>query len=45
MKFRRKAPSDAVEDDGTFDDLVDEEVGAEDPSADGPFDSESDAGR
>ena len=40
MKFRRKALSDAVEDDGTLDDLVEEEVDAEDPLADGPFDSE-----
>ena len=45
MKFRRKAQSDAVEDDGTVDDLDDdlvEEEGtdAEDLLADGPFDSE-----
>ena len=41
MKFRRKAQSDAVEDDGTFDDLVEEEeADAEDLLADGPFDSE-----
>ena len=41
MKFRRKAQSDAVEDDGTFDDLVEEEEAvAEDLLADGPFDSE-----
>ena len=41
MKFRRKAQSDAVDDDGTFDDLVEEEEAvAEDLLADGPFDSE-----
>jgi hypothetical protein len=41
VKFRRKAQSDAVEDDGTFDDLVEEEeADAEDLLADGPFDSE-----
>ena len=41
MKFRRKAQSDAVDDDGTVDDLVEEEaVDAEDLLADGPFDSE-----
>ncbi len=41
MKFRRKAQSDAVEDDGTFDDLVEEEEAvAEDLLADGPYDSE-----
>ena len=38
MKFRRKAQSDPVEDDGTFDDLAADED--EDPLADGPFDSE-----
>jgi len=41
VKFRRKAQSDAVDDDGTFDDLVEEEEAvAEDLLADGPFDSE-----
>ena len=41
MKFRRKAQSDAVEDDGTFDDLIEEEEAVvEDLLADGPFDSE-----
>ena len=41
MKFRRKAQSDAVDDDGAVDDLVeDEEADAEDLLADGPFDSE-----
>ena len=45
MKFRRKAQSDAVEDDGTVDDLDDDlveegETDAEDLLADGPFDSE-----
>ena len=41
MKFRRKAQSDAVDDDGTFDDLVEEEeADAEDLLADGPFDSD-----
>jgi hypothetical protein len=41
VKFRRKAQSDAVGDDGTFDDLVEGEEGdAEDLLADGPFDSE-----
>ena len=41
MKFRRKAQSDAVDDNGAVDDLVEEEaVDAEDLLADGPFDSE-----
>jgi hypothetical protein len=41
VKFRRKAQSDAVDDDGAVDDLVDEEAAdAEDLLADGPFDSE-----
>ena len=45
MKFRRTAQSDAVEDDGTVDDLDDDlveegETDAEDLLADGPFDSE-----
>jgi hypothetical protein len=40
VKFRRKAQSDAVDDDGTVDDLVDDEAEAQDPLADGPFDSE-----
>jgi hypothetical protein len=41
VKFRRKAQSDAVDDDGTVDDLVGgEEADAEDLLADGPFDSE-----
>ena len=39
MKFRRKAQSDPVDDDGAFDDL-DDEPGTEDLLADGPFDSE-----
>jgi hypothetical protein len=39
VKFRRKAQSDPVDDDGTFDDL-DDQPGAEDLLADGPFDSE-----
>jgi hypothetical protein len=41
VKFRRKAQSDAVDDDGTVDDLVEGEAAeAEDLLADGPFDSE-----
>ena len=41
MKFRRKAQSDAVEDDGTADDLLDgEATDPQDQLADGPFDSE-----
>ena len=46
MKFRRKAQSDAVEDDGTVDDLIDDDLIDDDPTesedrlADGPFDSE-----
>jgi hypothetical protein len=41
VKFRRKAQSDAVGDDGSIDDLFeDEEVEAPDLLADGPFDSE-----
>ena len=42
MKFRRKAQSDAVGDDGTVDDLFenDEQADSEDLTADGPFDSE-----
>jgi hypothetical protein len=41
VKFRRKAQSDAVDDDGAVDDLVEaEERDAEDLLADGPFDSE-----
>ena len=41
MKFRRKAQSDAVEDDRVVDDLNEEREGdAEDLLADGPFDSE-----
>jgi hypothetical protein len=41
VKFRRKAQSDAVEDDGTVDDLIEEEdTDVEDLLADGPFDSE-----
>ena len=40
-EFRRKAQSDAVDDDGTVDDLVEEEgADAQDLLADGPFDSE-----
>jgi hypothetical protein len=38
VKFRRKAQSDAVDDDGTVDDLFEDE--APDLLADGPFDSE-----
>jgi Protein of unknown function (DUF3710) len=40
VKFRRKAQSDAVDDDGTVDDLFEDEDEAPDPLADGPFDSE-----
>ena len=41
MRFRRKAQPDAVEDDGAFDDLVEEEEAvAEDLLADGPYDSD-----
>jgi hypothetical protein len=43
VRFRRKAQSDPVDDDGTFDDLDDEsgaEGRAEDLLADGPFDSD-----
>jgi hypothetical protein len=39
VKFGRKAKSDAV-DDGSIDDLADEEPDRDDPMADGPFDSE-----
>jgi hypothetical protein len=40
VKFRRKAQSDAVDDDGTVDDLFEDEDEAPDLLADGPFDSE-----
>jgi hypothetical protein len=41
VKFRRKAQSDAVDDDSTVDDFADdEETEAEDLLADGPYDSE-----
>jgi hypothetical protein len=42
VKFRRKAQSDAVGDDGTVDDLLEEagQADSEDLLADGPFDSE-----
>ena len=45
MKFRRKAQSDAVEDDGTVDErrVEDGAADAEDLRRDGPFDSEVDA--
>ena len=40
VKFRRKAQSDAVDDDGTVDDLDDRAGRQRGPLADGPFDSE-----
>jgi hypothetical protein len=40
VKFRRKAQSDAVDDDGTVDDLFEDEDEAPDLLADGPFDSD-----